>query len=417
MVTSNEVANAASVAVGALLLFSVGSAYSISAWNNQLRDALHLSQADISLLGASFTFGQYNSIWAGIFYDRFGVRWCATVAGLLLAGGYWTAALLPTGSPSWTLALCFGCIGLAHAFPAIAGLAANEGLYGNLHRGKILGFLVASYCAGGAAFAYVYNAWFDHDVMGYFNWLGWYMLAVCLIGIVFLHRSIPDGAAAAPFKSESPDELTPLVDRQVDVTLWELLATATFWYLFVPVMVGIGAAMFVMNNISFIVESNRGEMALVPFYVSLFSLCNLVGRFAMGALSDEFLASIPRSRFLSSSVVAIGITQLLFLVMPVAWIALPIATTGFAEGCIYGLFPVMTREYFGSKHFGKNYGLVSLSNAVGFPLVLGPLSTAVYHYHTLPGAVACDGASCFGPTFAFSAAASLLALYCSLQLR
>ncbi|KAF0691938.1 Aste57867_16934 [Aphanomyces stellatus] len=178
--------------------------------------------------------------------------------------------------------------------------------------------------------------------------------------------------------------------------------------------------MFVMNNISFIVESASSSVEQVAtdqiaFLVSLFSICNLVGRFAMGILSDHFFVSIPRRSFLAASVLAVGLAQLLFLVVPPSLIAVPILATGFSEGCIYALFPVMTRELFGPRHFGKNYGLVSLAVAVGFPLLLSPLSTYIYHLHATPDG-SCHGKLCFGPTFAIAAALSLVGAYCSCKL-
>ncbi|KAF0698981.1 Aste57867_10432 [Aphanomyces stellatus] len=414
--------NAASVAVGTLFLFTVGSAYSISAWNSQLRDMLHLTQADISVVGACFTFGQYNSIWTGVFLDALGVRWTAAAAAVLLSGGYWTVASLSPGVAPWIVATCFVFVGFAHSFPAIAGMAANEGLYGTRHRGKILGLLVGSYCGGGAVFAYIYRLWFDHAVSRYFGMLALMFLVVCLLGVVLLKPLPPH---ARPNKSELPEHaplLPPdtLLPSEPNVTLLALLRLSTFWFLFAPVLVGIGSAMFVMNNISFIVESASSSVEQVAtdqiaFLVSLFSICNLVGRFAMGILSDHFFVSIPRRSFLAASVLAVGLAQLLFLVVPPSLIAVPILATGFSEGCIYALFPVMTRELFGPRHFGKNYGLVSLAVAVGFPLLLSPLSTYIYHLHATPDG-SCHGKLCFGPTFAIAAALSLVGAYCSCKL-
>ncbi|RHY66304.1 hypothetical protein DYB38_006574 [Aphanomyces astaci] len=411
-----EWTKAASVAVGTLMMFSLGSAYAISAWNSQMKDTLQMSQGEIASVAASFTFGQYNSIWAGFFYDRFGVRWTSLASATLLATFYWLAALLSASpsAPHSAMSACFVFIGLGHAFPAVASMAANEGVYGQAHRGKIMGLLVSSYSGGGAAFAFIYHAWFDQHVGDFFTFMGWTLSSLSVLGAVFLQGS-PHHTSVL----QDEDEETPLEQKgklEHNITLWPLLQTAQFWHLFVVVLVGVGSPLFVMNNLSFLVESYGGDAAHVPTLVQLFSLFNLVGRFAMGAISDAWLPTVPRTHFLTASVVLVGLVQLSFVVCPVEYLVVPVVLTGVGEGCVFGLFPVLTRELFGPRHFGKNFGLVSLANAVGFPLVLGPLSSALYRWQLAPGTEKCFGSSCFTPMFLFTAGLSLVATFSSTRL-
>ncbi|ETW05512.1 hypothetical protein H310_03269 [Aphanomyces invadans] len=410
-----EWTKAASVIVGTLMMFSLGSAYAISSWNGQMKDALEMTQSEIAAVAACFTFGQYNSIWAGFFYDRFGVRWTSLVSAVMLATFYWLAAFLSAtpSAPHWAMSACFVFIGLGHAFPAVAGMAANEGVYGQIHRGKIMGLLVSSYSGGGAVFAYIYHTWFDHDVDAYFTFIGSSLSLLCIFGAVFLQ------ARGHHHVLERDDEAMPLERKDEvgrDITLWPLVQTAQFWHLFVVVLVGVGCPLFVMNNLSFLVESNGGDVTHVPTLVLLFSLFNLVGRFAMGAISDAWLSTVPRSYFLTASVVLVGVVQLSFVVCPVEYMMVPVVLTGFGEGCVFGLFPVLTRELFGRRHFGKNYGLVSLANAVGFPLVLDPLSSALYRVQLTPGTEKCLGSGCFTPMFFVTAGLSLVATFSSTRL-
>ncbi|KAF0698973.1 Aste57867_10424 [Aphanomyces stellatus] len=404
---------AASVAVGAVMLLSMGSAYVISSWNNQMKDMLHMTQTDITAVSSCFTFGQFNLLWPGMFYDRFGARWSALASATLLGVFYWTASALTAApdAPHWYMAACFAVIGLAHAFPTITGIAANEGLYGEAHRGKIMGLMASSYSGGGALFALLYHVWFDQRVGAYFHFMGWEMLLVCLAGVVLLKHTSNTGNV----DYSQDEEAHHLLAR--DMTMGPLLRTRQFWYLFVAVMFGVGCPLFVMNNLSFIVESNGGNLDSVPTLVLTFSLVNLAGRFAMGAVSDAFLKTVPRTRFLAASIFLVGLCQLLFLVCPVEAIVVPVVLTGFAEGCVFGVFPILIRELFGARHFGKNYGLVGLANAVGFPLVLGPLSSSLYRLHLTPGTEKCTGSMCFTPMFVLTAVLSGVAWLCALRLR
>ncbi|RHY28963.1 hypothetical protein DYB32_005562 [Aphanomyces invadans] len=255
-------------------------------------------------------------------------------------------------------------------------------------------FGVGSNACGGAVFVYIYHTWFDHDVDAYFTFMGSSLSLLCIFGAVFLQ------AMGHHHVLERDDEAMPLERKdevERDITLWPLVQTAQFWHLFVVVLVGVGCPLFVMNNLSFLVESNGGDVTHVPTLVLLFSLFNLVGRFAMGAISDALLSTVPRSYFLTASVVLVGVVQLSFVVCPVEYMMVPVVLTGFGEGCVFGLFPVLTRELFGRRHFGKNYGLVSLANAEGFPLVLGPLSSALYRVQLTPGTEKCLGSGCFTP--------------------
>ncbi|CAK4798645.1 unnamed protein product [Aphanomyces euteiches] len=316
-------------------------------------------------------------------------------------------------APHWWLAVVFGFIGVSHAFPTIAAISSLEGLYGKAHRGKVLGILSASFSGGGAVFAVVYHRWFDHQVSAYFTFLAYAFFAVCLLGAIIIKPTVHPKETDLP--STQPDEVTPLQAND-DITLLPLLRTARFWYLFVSVLVGVGAPLFVMNNLSFLVESNHGDMSQVSTLVLLFSLVNLLGRFVMGAVSDAFVSTIPRSRFLSGGIIFVGVTQLLFILVPVAYIVVPVVLTGFAEGCIFGLIPVLTRELFGARHFGKNQGLLAFANAVGFPLILGPLSSALYRLQLTPGTEKCFGSSCFMPMFFITATLSVIAWICAKQL-
>ncbi|KAH9089806.1 hypothetical protein LEN26_019048 [Aphanomyces euteiches] len=391
---------ALSVAVGSLILLTLGSAYTVSAWNNEVKNLLHTTQTEITTVTSCFTFGQYMAILGGFFNDHFGVRWSMIASAISLPVLYWTAATLvnsPT-APHWWLAVVFGFIGVSYTFPTIAAISSLEGLYGKAHRGKVLGILSASFSGGGAVFAVVYHRWFDHQVSAYFTFLAYVFFAVCLLGAIIIKPTVHPKETDLP--STQPDEVTPL-QANSDITLLPLLRTARFWYLFVSVLVGVGAPLFVMNNLSFLVESNHGDMSQVSTLVLLFSLVNLLGRF-----------SLP-----FWGIIFVGVTQLLFIVVPVAYIVVPVVLTGFAEGCIFGLIPVLTRELFGARHFGKNQGLLAFANVVGFPLILGPLSSALYRLQLTPGTEKCFGSSCFMPMFFITATLSVIAFVCSTRLR
>jgi len=161
-------------------------------------------------------------------------------------------------------------------------------------------------------------------------------------------------------------------------------------------------------------------MEQVPFMVALFSIVNTVGRLATGAVSDLLRTRYPRACFAGLSALLTATTQVVFLSVPPSWLVLPVAMAGFSEGVMFGTFPVIIREEFGLQHFGKNFGLLSLANCIGYPLFFSPLASYVYQHaattHTVDGVEKCFGAQCFGPVFAVAIALSAVALLCCIQL-
>ena len=111
-----------------------------------------------------------------------------------------------------------------------------------------------------------------------------------------------------------------------------------------------------------------------------------------------------------------SIAQLVFIVIPPTFLWIPISLSGIAEGGVFSTFPVLVFELFGAKHYGKNFGYISIANAIGYPLVLQPLSTLIYNYNATSDDGICSGNSCFDAIFGISAIACLASLYGSFKL-
>ncbi|KAJ0390608.1 hypothetical protein ATCC90586_011771 [Pythium insidiosum] len=273
-----------------------------------------------------------------------------------------------------------------------------------------MAMLTSAYSCGGAVFAFTFNHAFHDDVPGFYLFQGFFLLVMTLFGRFAFYQStdsmhrnseeVIDGNVSVALP-ESSDEKATLLN--VDVTGFEMLQDPRFALLFVPVLIIIGAGLFVMSNVSFITESLGGPMTQVPSMVALFSIGNTVARLATGALSDKYLDRYPRGIWLIISVLLTVLTQLLFLWLPPSWLMAPVALAGIAEGVMFGSFPVIIREAFGLRHYGKNYGLISIANCIGYPLFYSPLSSYFYQNaagsRTVDGVQKCFGIDCFRPMF------------------
>lgn len=421
-----------SLAAGVAIMLGVGSIYAISAWNAQLKALLHASQAGISTVSSMAMFGSYLSFVAGVIFD-----WLGPYKSVLLSGSslLCTYALMSIGLTEYgqvdspvAIGLGLMAVGLFSAFSILASIVPNEGLFGNGNRGKVMALLNSSYSCGGAFFAFIFHDAFDGNVPGYFIFLGMYLQAVCLVGwFVFIRpkeqepRRLSfeaiDGNVGVAADLESEDFQAKLAS--VDITGVSLLRESRFALLFAPVLIVIGAGLFVMSNVSFIIESLGGPVEQVPLMVGLFSVSNTVARLATGVVSDHILSHSPRGNFVALAAALTAVTQILFLTCPPSLLVIPVVLAGTAEGVMFGCFTVIIREEFGLLHFGKNYGLVSLANCIGYPLLYSPLSSYLYHLSattTADGVEKCVGAQCFRGTFLVATALSCVAVACGVKL-
>ncbi|CAI5716322.1 unnamed protein product [Peronospora effusa] len=429
-----------SLLAGLLLMLGVGSTYALSAWNAQLKTMLHFTQAGISMVSSMTMLGTYMSYIPGMIFDRLGPYTSVLLSGTAMLVVHLVMFTVLQFAPNSVNPLGIGSammlFGLLSSFCVFASIVPNESLFGNANRGKVMAALTSAYSCGGAFFAFVFHEGFhSRDVPGYFLFVGNYLLAACVFGWCVFARPVrggesmdkqrrsgsiefslgrismeSDGQVNGTADSETPDEITGVA----------LLTDERFWMLFIPVMIVIGAGLLVMSNVSFIVESLGGPTEQVPFMVALFSIVNTLGRLITGAVSDHFVTQYPRACFAVISALCTAITQVAFLSVPPSWLVLPVGLAGFSEGVMFGSFPVIIREEFGLQNFGKNFGLISLANCIGYPLFFSPLASYVYQHsattHTTDSIEKCFGAQCFGPVFIVVIVLSLVALVCSLQL-
>ncbi|DAZ96834.1 TPA: hypothetical protein N0F65_008265 [Lagenidium giganteum] len=377
---------------GIAMMLSVGSFYAMSAWNAQLKTYMHYSQEGIVLISSMAIIGSYLTWFGGFVIDRIGVTQTLTVGTIA------SLAYFPSASSPLRIGLCCLLVGLFGAVYILASYVTLGNVFGHHNRGKVMAALSSAYSCGGALFAFVVQRGFDGNVPGYFAFIGVVLVVIGCIGIL-LFSFLPRGSAVPRTPSFECADVHAQGDNNQSGTA--LLSNLEFWLLFVATLVIVGAGLFVVSNVFFIVESLRGDMAQVPWLISLFSFTNTCSRLLTGIASDHVIATWPRGYFAALAALITAFAQVLFLLR---------------RG--NSTLPVITREDFGVQHFGKNYGLLNLANAIGSPFVLSPLSSFVYHRHAVPvdGVEKCYGRDCFNPVFLFIIVQCVVAFVCSIKL-
>lgn len=149
----------------------------------------------------------------------------------------------------------------------------------------------------------------------------------------------------------------------------KMLRTAAFYKLWIIFCIASGAGLMIIGSVAGMAKQGLGQTAWLV--VALMAVGNASGRVVAGILSDR----IGRANTLFIMLVfqALIIFSLLFITpAQVVFLVLAAMFIGFNYGTNLSLFPSATKDFFGLKNFGVNYGLVFSAWGVGgfiFPRV------------------------------------------------
>ena len=167
---------------------------------------------------------------------------------------------------------------------------------------------------------------------------------------------------------DTPDSLIYAADM-VNYSPSQILRTPAFYKLWITFCIASGAGLMIIGGVAGMAKEGMGQMAWVV--VALMAVGNASGRVIAGILSDRI--GRANTLFIMLLAQAVVIFSLLFI-SPTQVLLLVLAATmiGFNYGTNLSLFPSATKDFFGLKNFGANYGLVFTAWGVGgfiFPRV------------------------------------------------
>jgi len=143
-----------------------------------------------------------------------------------------------------------------------------------------------------------------------------------------------------------------------------------FWLLWVIYFIGAGAGLMVIGSINGMAKARMGADAAY-LAVAVMAIGNAGGRIGSGLLSDKI------GRRWTLMLVLLVQAALMFVAIPVTGSAgtklsvLLLATfIGFNYGANLSLFPSLTKDLWGLKNFGMNYGVLFTAWGAGSLLSL-----------------------------------------------
>jgi len=310
---------------------------------------------------------------AGRMQDRIGPRITATIGGLLVGLGMILASRSTT------------TMGYLIGFGVLAGAGIGFG-YASATPPAVKWFtaaktgMIAGIVVSGFGLASVYVAPLAKGLIKSYG----VPTTMLVLGIGFLlvvtglaQLLTPPPAGYVP--AGAPAAKAGTAPKRVDYTPGEMLKTWQFHLLEFMYVCGAGAGLMIISKLATMVQVQAG-VQLGFLLVAVLAIGNGAGRIVAGTVSDK----IGRQAtlfccFLVQAVVILLLSQARtgnFLGTPVV-LAVLSALIGANYGANLALFPSITKDFYGLKNFGVNYGLVFTAwGWGGFGLSL--LAGAVY---------------------------------------
>jgi OFA family oxalate/formate antiporter-like MFS transporter len=298
---------------------------------------------------------------AGRIQDRKGPRICALLGSILVSAGFVLTSFTSSLTALYTF---FGVIvGVGNGFGYATPTPVGSKWFPD-KRGLVVGLMVGGYGGGQAIFGSLANYW----LIPSFGWratfqiLAAIFLVMTLAGTILL-RNPPAGYRPPNWQ---PPPGSPAVGT--DFTTGEMLRTSTFYLMWVAYCLGTTAGLMTISQlVPFASSAGLGaNVATIALIVS--AIGNAGGRILSGAMSDRFgrLNTLKIMVLLS----AIAMPSLFLwrsqLILFWAFVVL----VYWCYGTQLSVFASTTADFFGTKNFGMNYGI--LFTAWGAAGILGP---------------------------------------------
>jgi OFA family oxalate/formate antiporter-like MFS transporter len=347
------------LALGVLYAWSVISKQITKEWGwNETQAALPYSVAIIVFA--------IMMVPAGRMQDKYGPRLVATLGGILCGIGFIVASL---GQSITGMVIGFGILagaGIGCGYASATPPAVKW--FPPARTGLIAGLVVA-----GFGLASVYIAPLANYLLSGFGIQSTFLVLgiAFLIAVVILSQLLknpPPGykpaGNPAPAKAGSAPKATAAA---ADYEWTEMVRTPQFFLLWIMFVFGAGAGLMIIGKLAKIVDLQAGIKAGFIF-VAMLAVGNAAGRIVAGVLSDKI------GRIWTMFTVFVFQAVLMFFLRGLdtyGTLFLASVLIGFNYGANLSVFPSATKDYFGLKNFGVNYGFVFTAWGVGG--ILGPM--------------------------------------------
>ncbi len=299
---------------------------------------------------------------AGRLQDRKGPRICALLGSILVSAGFvltsFTTSLL-------ALYVFFGVIvGIGNGFGYSAPTPVGSKWFPD-KRGLVVGLMVGGYGGGQAIFGSLANFWLIPS-------LGWRTTLQVLGAVFFVMTLIGTALLKNPPPGYRPPNWQPppgAVAGGADFATGDMLSTSTFYFLWIAFGLGTTAGLMTISQLVPFATSAGLDANIATIALVVAAIGNAGGRILSGAMSDRFgrLATLKIMLLLS----AIAMPSLFLWRREIVLFWAFVTLVYWCYGTQLSVFASTTADFFGTKNFGMNYGV--LFTAWGTAGIIGPL--------------------------------------------
>lgn len=231
-------------------------------------------------------------------------------------------------------------------------------------KGKVTGIIVSGVALSSVFFSPLMDFLINsYGLLKTFLFLGIFIL----ISSVFISQFLVN-----PPEGFTHEEEASAKSKNTETNLkWnKMIKTPTFYKLWFMLACSSTAGLMIISHVSNIakIQANLNTGFILVITLSLF---NTLGRLIAGNLSDK----IGRINVMRIIFVLQGINMFLFAdYNHLALILFGVSIAGLCYGSTFGIFPAITSDYYGSRNFGLNYGIVFTGWGLGG--VIGPMAAA-----------------------------------------
>ncbi len=303
---------------------------------------------------------------AGRMQDKLGPKLVATIGGILVGAGMILAGIL--GNSPMGFILGFGVLaGAGIGFGYASATPPAVKWFPPAKTGMIAGIVVSGF---GLASVYVapLATWLI-DMVGLEKTVmilggGFVVIVVGLAQFLRPPHKVLQFVKGYGKAGELKEAaLAPVAQKKEDFTPSEMLKTRQFYLLWFMYACGAGAGLMVISIAKDLGKAEAGVIAVVALAIG-----NGAGRIIAGMLSDKLGRKVTIILFLLLQAVMVMLLSLagtIEVLGSATAMAILAALVGANYGSNLALFPSVTKDYFGLKNFGVNYGLVFTAWGVG----------------------------------------------------
>ncbi len=297
-------------------------------------------------------------ILAGRVLDKFGPRVTAIIGGLLVGAGF---IVISQSTHYWAWIAGFGILtGLGLGFGYCAATPPALKWFSSAKTGLIAGIVVSGFGLASIYIAplakYLLGAYGLQNAMLVFG----VAFTVVVCGFAMMLQNPPAGYVPAEAPAAKNTGAKPVSE---DLTPMQMLKTSSFYTLWTLFFIGAGAGLMVIGSAKGLAAKSMGEKAFIV--VSLMAIGNAAGRVIAGVVSDK----VGRAKTLAfmlafQAVLMFSAATVLKAGNPVL-VTLLVCFIVFNYGTNLALFPSFAKDYYGTKNYGLNYGILFSAWGVG----------------------------------------------------